>query len=524
MMLAWTAYLLSVSGIMSLTGVILERAIRPHHFATRWIWVCALFGSLLLPLLLSSTARPTAAAATRPRSVLRPAAQTPEVTARRDWAAQAPVELLAVDTAQLNALVEEVWVGSSGIAAAVFFAGWWYGSRRRRRWWRVLVEGAELFVAQDAGPAAVGLFHPQIVVPEWLLFGPPETLCMVLAHERSHVQARDPAVWVLGLAMVILVPWNPFLWWQLRRLRLAIEVDCDRRVLSVGHDARRYARTLVNVSTHWPAHLGGLAASSRSWSSVERRILLMNAPRVHGWRASTAAGAVLAFGIATTTILISPPASEPAFAAAAASPEPTDLSRYVGDYEFSAVTVSQVRLQNGQLTALGLPLTHASGQLFHWGDAKLNAYVRFATDATGRVIGAVFEQNGESTIAPRIDAKRVQAIDAAIREHVRAQAPTSGSEEALRQLLAGIESGNPNRAAELSPQLAGGTRAILADLQATMKPWGALRSVEFHGVDGDGWDRYLVRFERGSASWRIAVDPYGVIVGAETHPIDDSKP
>ncbi len=150
--------------------------------------------------------------------------------------------------------------------------------------------------------------------------------------------------------------------------------------------------------------------------------------------------------------------------------------------------------------------------------------MRFATDTTGRVIGAVFEQNGESTIAPRIDAKRVRAIDAVISEHVRAQAPASGSEEALRQLLAGIESGDPNHAAELSPQLAGGTRAILADLQATMKPWGALRSVEFRGVDGDGWDKYLARFERGTASWRIAVDPYGVIVGAGTHPIDDSKP
>lgn len=250
----------------------------------------------------------------------------------------------------------------------------------------------------------------------------------------------------------------------------------------------------------------------------------MNAPRVHGWRVSTAAGALLAFGIATTTVLVSPPAVPLVFADPVSSVASMDLRRYVGDYEFSAVTVSRVRLHNGQLTAQGLPLTHASGQLFHWGDAKLNAYVRFATDAGGRVIGAVFEQNGESTIAPRIDANRVRAIDAAISEHVRTQAPASGSEQALRELLAGIESGNPDHAAELSPQLAGGTRAMLGELQATMKPWGALRSIEFRGVDADGWDKYLVRFERGSASWRIAVDPYGVIVGAQTHPINDSKP
>lgn len=523
-MVAWTGYLLVVSGIVTFMGVILERAIMPHHFATRWIWLCALVGSLLLPVLLSSTASQTRAGVLNAQFVLNEASHRPAVTTLPYRAGHASTRLVGLDTAQLNTFVKGIWAGSSGIAAAVLFAGWWYGHRRRRRWRRVLLEGTQLFVAEDAGPATVGLLHPEIVLPDWLLVGPPETFRLVLAHELSHVEARDPSVWGLGLAVVILAPWNPFLWWQVRRLRLAIEVDCDRRVLSGGHDARRYARTLVNVSTRRPVYFGGLAASSSSWSSIERRIILMNAPRVHGWRVSTATGALLAFGIATTTVFVSPPAIPLVFPDAASSAEPTDLSRYVGDYEFSAVTVSHVRLQNGQLTALGLPLTPASGQLFHWGDAKLNAYVRFATDATGRVIGAVFQQNGESTVAPRIDVHRVGAINAAISEHVRAQAPASGSEEALRQLLADIESGTPNHAAELSPQLTGGTRAMLADLQATLKPWGALHSVEFRGVDSDGWDKYLVRFERGSASWRIAVDPFGVIVGAETHPINDSRP
>lgn len=523
-MVAWTAYLLVVSGVMTLTGVILERAIRPHHFATRWIWVCALFASLMLPVLLSSAARQIAKADGRVQSVLKGAPQNDEVTARPDWTGQPPVRLDGLHVVQLSIFVEEVWAGSSAIAASILFAGWWYGCRRRRRWRQALVEGTVLFVSEDAGPATVGLLRPRIVVPEWLLLAPRESLRLVLVHERSHVEARDPALWGLGLGMLILAPWNPFLWWQVRRLRLAIEVDCDRRVLSIGHDARRYARTLVDVSMRRPAYLGGLPASPRSWSSVERRIMLMSTSRVHGWRAATAACALLSLGVAATTLLISPPAIPRSLAETIGSGEPTDLSRYVGDYEFSAVTVSQVRLQNGQLIAEGLPLQHVSGQLFNWGNARLNARVRFATDASGRVIGAVFEQNGETTTAPRIDAERVRAIDTAISEHVRAQAPASGSEEALRQLLAEIQSGNPNHAAELSPQLAGGTRAILADLQATMKPWGALRAVEFHGVDRDGWDKYLVRFERGSASWRIAVDPYGVIVGAETHPLDDSKP
>lgn len=523
-MLSWTTYLLIVSGIVSLVGVILERAIRPYRFASRWIWACALCASLVLPVFLSMTANQAATTVATSRVALKARSPNRTLTMQPHRATHAPTRFAETGTTRLNTLIEGLWLGSSATATAILLAGWWYGYRRRRRWRPVMVEGTEVLLAEHAGPATVGLLHPRIVVPEWLLAGPPETLRLVLAHERSHVEARDPSLWGLGLLVLVLMPWNPFLWWQARQLRLAIEVDCDRRVLNGGQDVRRYAKTLVSVSTRRPVSFGSLAASSRSWSSIERRIMLMNAPRVHGWRVSTAAGALLAFGIATTTVLVSPPAVPLVFADPVSSVASMDLRRYVGDYEFSAVTVSRVRLHNGQLTAQGLPLTHASGQLFHWGDAKLNAYVRFATDAGGRVIGAVFEQNGESTIAPRIDANRVRAIDAAISEHVRTQAPASGSEQALRELLAGIESGNPDHAAELSPQLAGGTRAMLGELQATMKPWGALRSIEFRGVDADGWDKYLVRFERGSASWRIAVDPYGVIVGAQTHPINDSKP
>ena len=53
----------------------------------------------------------------------------------------------------------------------------------------------------------------------------------------------------------------------------------------------------------------------------------MNVPRVHGWRASSAASALLALGIATTTVMVSPPAIPLVFADTASSGEPTDLSR-----------------------------------------------------------------------------------------------------------------------------------------------------------------------------------------------------
>ena len=138
------------------------------------------------------------------------------------------------------------------------------------------------------------------------------------AESRRSARYRPPGPWIGarrpdGRQLLA--------WWQAHRSRLAIEVDCDRRVLRGGYDAHRYAKTLVDVSTRQPAYFGALAASPRSLSSVERRIILMNTPRIRGWRANTAACTLLSVGVAMATILISPPAILPALAGTAGAAE-----------------------------------------------------------------------------------------------------------------------------------------------------------------------------------------------------------
>ncbi|MDE2136205.1 MAG: hypothetical protein KGJ68_02105 [Gammaproteobacteria bacterium] len=522
-MLSWVGYLLAVSGILSVAGLALERSLRPHGRATRWVWLGVLGASLALPAVLAPAARtvPAAGAAGRtwaaaPAPAGASVASDPVGEPRRFAAARA-----GVTAADLDTLIGVLWLASSGIATLVVLAGCENARRRRRAWRRTAIGGTPLLVAADTGPATVGLLDPQIVVPEWLLAAAPETLQLVIAHERSHVEARDPRLLALGLGVAVLMPWNLLVWWHVHRLRLAIEVDCDRRVLRGGHDARRYARALVHVGTRRPVPVGGLAASPGSASSIERRILLMNTPAIHGWRARTAACALLSIGALAATLLIAPPAIPTAFAGAAASAGTAGLERYVGDYELS-MSVLRIELKDGHLYAGPDELTLVSGQLFRYGKPGCcapdsDAYLRFATDAAGRVLGAVLQQNGIATEVPRIDATRVAAIDRSTSQRVRTQTPASGTEAALRQLIAGIESGNPSYG-ELSPQVAAGTKAQLSDLQATMKPWGALRSIEFRGVDSRGWDQYLVRFERGAAAWQLILDPYGLIVGVGTHP------
>lgn len=47
------------------------------------------------------------------------------------------------------------------------------------------------------------------------------------------------------------MPWNPALWWIVRRLRLAIETDCDRRVLHAGTDVHAYGVLLLNAAARY---------------------------------------------------------------------------------------------------------------------------------------------------------------------------------------------------------------------------------------------------------------------------------
>ena len=371
-------------------------------------------------------------------------------------------------------------------------------------------------MARDTGPATVGLFRPQIVIPEWLLAAPPEALRLVIAHERSHVEAGDNTLLVLGIWLAILTPWNGIAWWQVRRMRLAIEVDCDRRVLRGGNDVRRYAKTLVDVGMHRSAYHFGLSASPRSISSIEKRLRIMSTPKISGWRRSTATFAILSFAVAAASILITPPAMPLAMAGITRDVTTASPREYVGNYRMSSMTILRVAVRDGRLVAAfpGMRpelLTRTSGTTYRFG--RTNARFRFALNSTGHVIGVVLRQNGAATEAPRIGVAGVDAIHKVIAERVRSQTMTPGSALAVRQLILGIQSGKPDYSA-LSAQLAAGTRAMLSHLQATLKPWGALRSIEFRGVDSKGWDHYIVHFQHGAASVGIALDSYGVVVGA----------
>jgi hypothetical protein len=176
----------------------------------------------------------------------------------------------------------------------------------------------------------------------------------------------------------------------------------------------------------------------------------------------------------------------------------------------------EIQRQHDELSAVfpGAPadlLSAGTADRFHYKDADVT--IQFKRDAHGQITGLNFEQNGAVTYAARVDSARVQAIQGEIAERYRKQVAAPGSEQALRRLIEGIQSGSPDYS-EMSPQLAGGTRTMLKSFQSTEQTVGPIQSIEFKGVSRRGWDQYQVTHAHGAENWQIALDDKGIVVGA----------
>jgi TonB family protein len=133
-------------------------------------------------------------------------------------------------------------------------------------------------VSRDAGPAVIGFRKPAVVIPEWVLDFDRPLRELILRHEHEHLEQQDPRLVVGAVAIATVAPWNPVLWFQLYRLRAAMELDCDLRVLRTHTDARRYGSLLLAVAQR--ADRGELlaAALTESPSLLARRIAAMRRP------------------------------------------------------------------------------------------------------------------------------------------------------------------------------------------------------------------------------------------------------
>jgi beta-lactamase regulating signal transducer with metallopeptidase domain len=278
--------------LLALCGVAIEGLCRQHHLPTRWVWAACI--GTAVALVLESTLTSVGATANQIAS-LTDGAELAKVNAT------ATVGIVAALTSTLDAaaalvrsgivamarllparamvVVGTVWIVCS-VATLVILAFVHLRMQRiRRAWPRAELQGRRVRIAPSVGPAVVGVVNPEIVVPQWLLRRTDEEQSVVVAHESEHLCGRDHLLLGGATLAVALVPWHPAVWWMLSRLRLAIELDCDARVLRRGVPARRYGAVLIDLAGQCSGFQVGATALADEASHLERRLLAMKPTR-----------------------------------------------------------------------------------------------------------------------------------------------------------------------------------------------------------------------------------------------------
>lgn len=120
-----------------------------------------------------------------------------------------------------------------------------------------------------------GVLRPEIVVPAWLTDAPVEQQRIAILHELEHRRAGDTRLLTAAAVALVFLPWNPLVWWMHRRLRAAIEIDCDRRVLRRGIPRRSYGTFLIDIAARPGGMLTGAAVPASTRSTLERRLTAM---------------------------------------------------------------------------------------------------------------------------------------------------------------------------------------------------------------------------------------------------------
>jgi TonB family protein len=317
MIIAWIGYCLLISGLLALAAFASERALGHFRKPVRWGWFAAVVGSATLPfaaflapgLLPGIGAAPWAPLVELSEAVV--VSSAPEAAEPAIW----------FGAGATSALAGGVWVLLA--AGMLLHLGRAYRRLRSemRAWTPGRVLGSPVMIADDRGPAVVGIRRSVVVMPRWIPELEDRLLRLVFMHEREHQRAGDHRLFAAAVAVLVLMPWNVFVWWQVSRLRLAVEFDCDRRVLERGESARDYADALITVGGRVSAPLLAAAAFAERKPAVEQRLRRMTEPlarlripRTLGASGVAALAIILVLGIPQPEASMDAPATRDALA------------------------------------------------------------------------------------------------------------------------------------------------------------------------------------------------------------------
>jgi bla regulator protein BlaR1 len=510
----WMLYALAVGLVMTLAGFAAEQSARLARRPARYFWMLAMVCTAGLPL--SPWLTPADTADSPAWSVQGTAPAPAPVRAPSVFAAAASTSARAVhaDGVEIDQLARLAWQ----LGSALTFAGLVGASlalrRRKRQWQSGALAGTAVLVSDDAGPAVVGVLRPQIVVPAWLMHADSRQQTLVLAHEQSHIAAGDQRLLAAMTLLLVAMPWNLALWYQLRRLRRAIEIDCDARVLEQGHRLADYGAALIDIGSHASGRAyAGLMAMATASRLLEQRVRLM-ARRPARWHRFIAPLLLMsAFDIGVAAARIAPPQEGGAVVAVPQAAREAVAGYYQLDaHRVAVVTVSGDGLAmktNLEPVWRLLPLSND-----RYAVAGSDMQVRF-----DRAAGTLMlSRSGVSaSAAPRVDGAAVGEADAWVAARIASGQPLAGGEGIVRR-NAGARTAGDLHAADFTPSLLQQERALVARQRAFNDTVGKMEDVTFAGVSRSGWDLYKVRYARRSVTWAIWLDDSGRLAAAT--PVD----
>lgn len=311
-MTAWMLACLTFSALLSIAAAIGDRLAARFGTPRRFVWMALVVvgvGASICSAIQPGGSSPAArgpAAMEEPRASSTIGIATASMRGAESRASQSTgwlsgLWMRAIDARpSFDRIAIALWAIASLALCARLLAAMLSVRRQRRAWLEIDDPVGRVYVAEHAGPAVTGVVRPRIVMPRWLLEEDSATRTLLLQHEVEHLRAGDTRVLFLAALLQALFPWNAGLLWMLRRLRLAIEIDCDHRVVRAVGSARRYGLALLAASERHALPLPIAACLRESPIDLEVRIGALTTRRRRRPLVGAAALAGIALAVTAT--------------------------------------------------------------------------------------------------------------------------------------------------------------------------------------------------------------------------------
>ncbi len=302
-MTLWMLWSVAVGSLVGAGALLAERVLLSRGRPLRWAWVAGMVCTAALQLW--PWLRPDRSAARLAAESLAGGLPLLEV-GNPDAAGPSALRAAAAMASRADAVLAVAWPVASVLLLALLGLALLRLRRMARGWPRHRTAWGEVRLSEDFGPALVGVLSPVVVMPAWAFRLEEDLLHATLLHEAEHRVARDTLTVFAAAALVALAPWNPALWWMAARLRQAVELDCDARVLAAGISRARYGRLLLEISARAGPLPFAATALGRSRSLLERRMTMI--ARSVRFRLLPHAAALLGLGLLVFVVACEAPA------------------------------------------------------------------------------------------------------------------------------------------------------------------------------------------------------------------------